>query len=228
MPSSGLRSYGTDLHGSAGHHRHDNARSQWHGRPALSTTATSQSERFPAVFIRLSHAPVTLASTNLLLPVRGRYADATSETTVPASGTTCNGVYTGTFSGNITVSSGQNCIFEKGGVTGNITETGGNLALSNATVGGNIVVSGGTYSIGPSTTIKGNLTVQSIPTGAAQNQICGTTRGGQLMLQSVGTAATIGSGTPSCPGNTIAGSVTLQANSAAVAVDGNTIKRKPD
>ncbi len=35
----------------------------------------------------------------------------TSETTVPASGTTCNGVYIGTFSGNITVSNGQNCIF---------------------------------------------------------------------------------------------------------------------
>ena len=148
----------------------------------------------------------------------------TSETTVPASGTTCNGVYIGTFSGNITVSNGQNCIFEKGGATGNITETGGNLALSNSTIGGNVQVSGGTYTIGPSTTFKGSLTIQSIPTGSAQNHICGATVSGSLTLQSVGTAATIGSGSPSCPANTISGSLTLQANKAAVALTGNTIK----
>ncbi len=148
----------------------------------------------------------------------------TSETTVPASSTTCNGVYIGTFSGNIIVSGGQNCIFEKGGASGNITERGGNLALSNSTIGGNVQVSGGTYAIGPSTTIKGNLTIQSIPTGSAQNLICGATVSGSLTLQSVGTATTIGSGTPSCPANTVSGSLTLQANKAAVVLAGNAIK----
>jgi len=148
----------------------------------------------------------------------------TSETTVPASSTTCNGVYIGTFSGNIIVSSGQNCIFEKGGATGNITETGGNIALSNSAIGGNIVVNGGIYVIGPSTTIKGSLTIQSIPTGSAQNMICGATVSGSLTLQSDGTAATIGSGSPSCAANTIGGSLTLQSNKAAVVLAGNTIK----
>jgi hypothetical protein len=166
--------------------------------------------------------PITFTASNGVGTAATQSFTLTSETTVPASGTTCNGVYTGTFSGNITVSTGQNCIFVKGGATGNITESGGNLALSSATVSGNIVISGGTYSIGPSTTIKGSLTVQSIAKGAAQNQVCGTTVAG-ITLQSVGTAATIGAGTPSCPANTITGSLTLQANSAAVTVSGNSI-----
>ena len=111
----------------------------------------------------------------------------------------------------------------KGGATGNITETGGYLALSSATVSGNVQISGGgIYSIGPSTTIKGNLVIQAIPKGTAQNQVCGTTVSG-ITLQSDGTAATIGAGTPSCPGNTILGSLTLQANIAAVTVSGNSI-----
>ena len=168
--------------------------------------------------------PITFTAQNGVGAAATQSFTLTSETTVPASSTTCNGVYIGTFSGNIIVSSGQNCIFEKGGATGNITETGGILALSNSTIGGNIQVSGGTYAIGPSTTIKGNLTIQSIPTGSAQNLVCGTTVGGSLTLQSVGTAATIGTGSPACPANTISGSLTLQANKAAVVLDGNTIK----
>ena len=166
--------------------------------------------------------PITFTASNGVGTAATQTFTLTSETTVPASGTTCSGVYTGTFSGNIMVSTGQNCIFVKGGATGNITETGGNLALSNATVSGNVQISGGTYSIGPSTTIKGTLTIQSIPKGSAQNQVCGTTVSG-ITLQSDGTAATIGAGTPSCPGNTILGSLTLQANSAAVTVSGNSI-----
>ena len=167
---------------------------------------------------------ITLTAQNGVGAAATQSFTLTSETTVPASSTTCNGVYIGTFSGNITVSNGQNCIFEKGGATGNITETGGNLALSNSTIGGNIQVSGGTYAIGPSTTIKGNLTIQSIPTGPAQNLVCGATVGGSLTLQSVGTVATIGSGTTACPANTISESLTLQSNSAAMGVSGNTIK----
>ena len=166
--------------------------------------------------------PITFTASNGVGTAATQSFTLTSETTVPASGTACNGVYIGTFSGNIAVSTGQNCIFVKGGATGNITETGGNLALSNATVGGNVQIGGGTYSIGPSITIKGTLAIQSIPKGTAQNQVCGTTVSG-ITLQSDGTASTIGAGTPSCPGNTIIGSLTLQANSAAITVSGNSI-----
>ena len=42
----------------------------------------------------------------------------------PASGTRCNGNYTGTFTGNITVSAGQNCSFYGGGVTGSVKVLG--------------------------------------------------------------------------------------------------------
>ncbi|SPE28736.1 exported hypothetical protein [Candidatus Sulfotelmatomonas gaucii] len=167
---------------------------------------------------------ITFTAQNGVGPAATQTFTLTSETTVPASGTTCNGVYVGTFSGNITVSSGQSCIFLKGGVTGNITETGGNLGLSNATIGGSIQITAGTYSIGLTTKINGNFTAQNIPTGAAQNQLCGASVGGNLVFQSVGTAATIGAGTPACPGNSITGSVTLQSNKAAVALTGNTVK----
>jgi hypothetical protein len=61
---------------------------------------------------------------------------------VPASGTKCNGVYSGTFKGNLVVTSGQTCIFVGGGVSGSVTELGGKLALSNASVSGNVTVSG--------------------------------------------------------------------------------------
>jgi len=167
---------------------------------------------------------ITFTAQNGVGPAATQTFTLPSDQTVPASGTTCNGVYVGTFSGNITVSSGQSCIFLKGGVTGNITETGGNLGLSNATIGGSIQITAGTYSIGLTTKINGNFTAQNIPTGAAQNQLCGASVGGNLVFQSVGTAATIGAGTPACPGNSITGSVTLQSNKAAVALTGNTVK----
>jgi hypothetical protein len=168
--------------------------------------------------------PITFVAQNGVGSTATQSFTLTAEANVPASSTTCNGVYIGTFSGSIMVSNGQNCIFKSGGVSGSITETGGNLNLSGATIGGSVQVNGGTYSIGPSTTIKGSLTVQSIPKGSAQNQICGTSVAVNLVLQSVGTAAVIGSGTASCPANTIGGSVTLQANTAAIGLTGNIVK----
>ncbi len=199
----------------------DTAAAALTGSPSLSTTATSTS--LPGTY-PITVTLGTLAASNYAFTFVNGTLTVTFTGSVPASGTACNGAYSGTFSGNLTVSGTQACIFVGGGASGNITESGGNLLLSNATIGGNVVVSGGTYAIGPSTTIKGNLTIQSIPTGSAQNLICGTAVGGSLTLQSVGTAATIGSGSPACPANTVSGSLTLQANKAAVVLDGNTIK----
>jgi hypothetical protein len=143
---------------------------------------------------------------------------------VPPSGTTCNGAYSGTFSGNLTVSKGQNCVFIGGGASGSITETGGNLVLDGSTVGGGVTVNGGgTFTIGPSTTIKGNLIIQSLPKSTSSDQVCGSTITGSLQIQSNGTPILAGSGTSSCAGDIIKGSLQVSSNSAAVTMDGNTI-----
>ncbi len=68
----------------------------------------------------------------------------------PSSGTACNGIYNGTFNGNITVSTGQNCTFISGTITGNINVIGGNLVLAGVQVNGNVLISG-TFWIGPNT-----------------------------------------------------------------------------
>src|SRR5258708_7476072 len=78
--------------------------------------------------------------------------------TIPPSSTGCNGTYTGTYSGSLIISKGQNCTFTAGGVTGNVSQSGGNLALANSTVGGNVqVTNGGSFTIGPAATVSGNV-----------------------------------------------------------------------
>jgi hypothetical protein len=190
------------------------------GSPSLTTAAvvTSLPGSYP-----IFASQGTLASAKYTFSFVSGTLTVAFTGSVPASSSACNGAYSGTFQGSLSVAGTQNCVFVGGGATGNITETGGNVVLGSATVGGNLIVTGGTFSIGPSATIKGNLTVQSIPTGTAQNQICGTSVGGSLVLQSVGTAVVIGSGSSSCPGDTISGSLTLQANKAAIGLTGNTV-----
>jgi hypothetical protein len=143
----------------------------------------------------------------------------------PSSGTTCDGVYDGTFNGNITVSAGQNCVFFNGGVTGNVHQNGGNLVLFQSHVGGNVQVNGsGAFSVGPSSTISGNLQIQSLPTGSGQNQICGTNVRGDLQVQNNGTAILIGANPPiACVGNTVSGNLQVQSNWAATSVVGNIV-----
>jgi len=58
----------------------------------------------------------------------------------PVAGDLCNGIYGGTFNGNVTVSAGQDCIFLNGKITGNVSVVGGNFALNRATVGGNLKI----------------------------------------------------------------------------------------
>jgi sugar lactone lactonase YvrE/uncharacterized protein (DUF2345 family) len=190
------------------------------GSPSLTTTAvaTSLPGSYPIVA-----SQGTLAAANYTFSFANGTLTVTFTGSVPASGTACNGAYSGTFSGNLTVSGTETCIFVGGGASGNITETGGNVLLSGATIGGSVTVSGGTFSIGPSTTIKGSLQVQSIPKGSATNQVCGTTIDGSLQFLSNGTAVLIGSGTSSCAGNVIKSSLQVISNSAAVTIDGNTV-----
>jgi hypothetical protein len=73
----------------------------------------------------------------------------------------------------------------------------------NGTVQGNLQITGGSaFSIGPGH-ISGNLQIQNLPAGSAQNQICGTTVNGNLQYQGNGAPVVIGSA--SCAGNTIGG-----------------------
>ena len=191
------------------------------GSPSLSTTAiaTSLPGSYP-----IAVTQGTLAAANYTFNFVNGSLTVTFTGSVPASGTACNGAYSGTFSGNLTVSGTQSCVFVGGGASGNIAETSGNLILSGAAVGGNITINGAsTFSIGPSTTIKGNLQIQSAPKGSATNQVCGSTIDGSLQFQSNGTSVLIGSGTSSCAGNVIKGSLQVLSNSAAITLDGNTV-----
>jgi len=190
-------------------------------KPALSTTATSSS--IPGTY------PITVSTGSLAaVNYSFRFINATLTITytgsVPPTGTACNGAYSGTFKGNLTVSKGQTCIFVGGGTTGSITETGGNLILSGATIGSSVTIQGGgAFTIGPSTTIKGNLTIQSLPKTTAANQVCGSTMTGSLVYQSNGAPILIGNGTTSCAGNIIKGSLQVASNSAAVTMYGNNV-----
>ncbi len=133
--------------------------------------------------------------------------------TVPASGGSCDGTFTGTFSGDLKVSSGQTCIFTGGGVTGHVTQTGGELVLTNATVGGNVKLQGsGTFSIGPFTTIGGNLEILNIPEGTSTNEVCSTNVKGNVKVEDIGTSVQIGSDAPTCAGNSIGGHLLVKDN----------------
>jgi hypothetical protein len=79
----------------------------------------------------------------------------------PPSGSVCNGAYDGSFTGNVTVSAGQECTFLNGGrITGNVMIVAGTFTLNSASVGGNVIVTGGgTYTLGPAATVGGNLLI---------------------------------------------------------------------
>jgi len=141
----------------------------------------------------------------------------------PPATTACNGTYSGTFVGNLKVSSGQTCMFVGGGVTGNITQNGGNLVLSGTTVGGNVQIqAGGSFSLGGFARIIGNLQIQNLPSSAIQNQLCGVSVGGNLTFQNSQAAVQIGAPTM-CPGNTVGGDLQVGNNDAAVGIVSNTV-----
>jgi len=142
----------------------------------------------------------------------------------PPTSNGCNGAFTGLFAGNLTVDSGQDCVFSSGAtIEGNVRVDGGVLELSGATVTGQVQVQGGgTVSILQSTHIEGNLQIQDLPPGSAPIQICGAAVDGNLQYQNNGAAVTIGA--PSgCDGDTIGGNLQVMNNSAAAAITGNTV-----
>jgi YVTN family beta-propeller protein len=143
----------------------------------------------------------------------------------PVAGNLCNGIYDGTFNGNLTVSAGQDCIFLNGKITGNVKVVGGNFALNRATVGGNVTVNdGGTYWLGPAATIGGNLKIQNIPPGSANNSICGAMVNGNTQFDNNGTAVQVGSTAPLfCAGNAIANNLEVVGNSSSALIFDNSV-----
>jgi hypothetical protein len=191
------------------------------GAPTLTTTATIAST--PGTY-PIAAAQGTLAAANYSFVFVNGTLTVTFTGSVPPSGTACNGAYSGTFKGNLTVTKGQTCILIGGGTTGSITQTGGSLVLNGATIGSNATIqTGGTFNIGPSTTIKGNLTMQSLPVSTTVNQVCGSTITGSVVYQSNGAPVVIGSGSSSCALNSIGGSLQASSNSAPVTMNGNKI-----
>jgi hypothetical protein len=166
--------------------------------------------------------PITISASNGVGSPATLAFTLTTAATTPAAGK-CNGVYDGTFKGNLTVSSGQTCTFVGGGVTGNITENGGKLVLTGAAVGGNIQVNSGSFSIGPGVTIKGGLSIVEPPKSTVQSLVCGATIGGNLQVLESSTPVAIGSNTAACAGNTIAGNLNVSGNNAAIAIYNNTV-----
>jgi YVTN family beta-propeller protein len=144
----------------------------------------------------------------------------------PKTGTTCNGVYNGTFKGSITVSSGQNCQFVSGGqITGNIAVTGGNVGLNGASVGGSVNITGGAFSL-TTATIGGNLELTNIPAGNTNNSICGTQVTGNMKFDQNGVSVQIGSNSPmTCAGNNIGGNMEALANMASTLIFNNTVTK---
>lgn len=144
----------------------------------------------------------------------------------PTSGATCNGNYTGTFNGSITVSAGQNCAFYFGGVTGSVSVLGGSFATTGGSIAGNVSIQGATgFSIGDGTKIAGNLTIQNAASASTTNQICGTTVSGNVNVSANAVPITIGSTGISCLGNSFGANVGITSNTAPIQVYENDVKK---
>lgn len=142
----------------------------------------------------------------------------------------CNGSYTGTFSGDIFIWPGQDCVFTSGYIAGSVIELGGNLSLSGVLVGGSLgIVGDSTFSIGPSTSINGDFlaVLDSAPRSNASpppSQVCGANVSGSLLLEGVSVPVQIGAALQtSCLGNVIAGDLDVDFSSASFSIFGNTI-----
>jgi hypothetical protein len=140
-----------------------------------------------------------------------------SDVAILLPGPVCSVTHNGTFNGNLNISSGLTCIIN-GTVTGNVTEKGGGLFTSNATIGGNLqITGGGTFSMA-STAVNGDVQIQNIPAGSAQNQICGTHVKGNLTFHNNGAVAAIGNSSGSCAGDVIGNDLQINNNTASVQV----------
>jgi hypothetical protein len=145
--------------------------------------------------------------------------------TIPplASGTACDGTFTGEFKGDISVSAGQNCTFINGIIDGNVSVRGGNLTLSADAVHGNVNVDGGsTVSIDSFTTIDGNVEIHNLPPGTTASQVCSATISGNLDVHNNQVPVLLGALT-GCDGNVVVQNMEVHNNGAATSLVGYTV-----
>ncbi len=162
--------------------------------------------------------------------------------TSASDGSQCNRSFTGTFTGDVTVTAGQSCNFVcpgeiignvtvKGGtftlaytVTGNLTENAGGITLlAAAKVGGNLQISGlSSFAVNPGAAIGGNLQIQQVAKGEAPATVFAAAVKGNLQVQNNNTPIAIGSNNPSsCAGNSVGGDLQASTNTAALSIDYN-------
>jgi hypothetical protein len=157
------------------------------------------------------------------------------------SGQSCNGLFTGSFNGNVTVSAGQNCVFSapceiKGNVAvkrgsfdlactvdGNVREYAGSVVLrQNARVGGNVTVSGVSAFSVTGASVGGNLVIQQISAGQPPVVVSETAINGGLAVQNDGSPVEIG-GNNANLGNTVGSDLQAGNNYAALSIDYNDV-----
>jgi len=100
-----------------------------------------------------------------------------------SNGGKCNGNFTGTFNGDITVTAGQNCTFVGScEIAGNVTVKGGTFT-SDCMVDHNVTENSGGLTLNPNARVNGNLQV----TGASAFTLAGAAVGGDVVRGTVGT-----------------------------------------
>jgi hypothetical protein len=150
-------------------------------------------------------------------------------------------VINGAFRGNLTVPAGQNLIIN-GTIIGDMTQTGGTVTLQNGSITGNLHMTGGnlsigastlindmeisgpsSFSIGPGTSIGGNLNIHDLPVSAgAFNTVVGATIRNDMTLQNSATSVAIGWGAGS-PSNDVGGNLAVRNNLATTLVTNNVV-----
>jgi YVTN family beta-propeller protein len=160
------------------------------------------------------------------------------------SGDHCNGVFTGSFDGNIRVSAGQSCVFVPpceiersvtviGGtfnlactVEGNIIQDNGNLILrQQARVHGTVQISGtSAFTLSPGAAIRRGLHIRNLAAGLPQGTVCGIKVEQNLLIKDNASSVEIGGPNgQSCDGNHIARDLQADNNSGALSIDYNKI-----
>jgi hypothetical protein len=142
------------------------------------------------------------------------------------SGTTCNGVFTGTLNGDLLVRSGQSCTLINGTIIGDIQQQGGTLMLSDFRVTGTVKIDGNSSYKFQNVAIENNLAISgevSDNASTTTNEICGSNIVGHVNIK--GSLANVKIGYPftDCFHNTISGNLTVQENQGATRIFKNIV-----